>query len=152
MPNLNLAFMILFDTNRGTLWRAREDLLKETVERYDQDSDRRCHPVLSVREDSPASLEWIPMLIGSSQRRGKKSRYVTVKDVFARGTKTYFGGSPAPMPSAAFMDEAPDRDRGKLTGNPLEAKRLVVNWTKERLDEKELRELGCWMERKGLSK
>ncbi len=150
MPDVLAFFNALHDYSAGTLWRVREDLLKERVKHYNCDSDRYCHPALSVRRTPLAtSLERIPMLVGGSKRRGGS---VAVRGVFpARGEDypTHFGNTLAPLLMADFTEPADLPDR-QLADDMLSGKRVAVNWHKPRLDADEMERIEAWMTGKGL--
>ncbi|MDY0176599.1 MAG: hypothetical protein WCS95_05890 [Lentisphaeria bacterium] len=55
----------------GSLWWLDEEYLKQSYPGYDQNSQRQGHPGLSLRKGELKRLDdVIPMLIGSSRKRG----------------------------------------------------------------------------------
>lgn len=143
-------FNTFHDCSLGTLWRVREDLIKERVAPYDQNSDRYCHAALSVKRGAVAeNLERVPMLIGRKRRKSTKT--VRVRGIFPSyppESVTHFGQTIAPLLMADFTEPAPDAS-GKLTGDLLECKRVTVNSHKPKIDENEKKQLMAWMARRG---
>ena len=142
-------FNCVYDYSPGTLWRAREDLLKERVHRYNQASDRYCHPAMSIRRFPIASLERIPMLVGSSKPRGGRLQVTGVFSAGGPDTISYFGNTFAPLSPQDFTDIPSGFDRSRVTGSLLDCKRVIVNWHKPRVSPEERRTLLMWMSRKG---
>ncbi len=125
------------DVSRGTLWRVREDVWKETSRSYDQHSTRQFHPGLSLLDKPPSSgYDQIPMAHGTSGTQGP---------VVARGLTaekgpdhpTSFGHLITPVPLRDFLRPAADRDPDLLTGHWDEHSRIVPNFDKLRLDAEE---------------
>ena len=72
----------------GTLWIAKETLLKERIFFWDKESDRKGHPVLSIALKKIIGNEKIPMLIGTSK---KHSAGFYATKVYNNEKKTWFG-------------------------------------------------------------
>ena len=117
----------------GTLWIAKEDLLKKRVSYYDQNSTRKGHPVLSLRQNRIIGNEKIPMLIGSSRKRGFDFR---VTQVFGDEKETWFGSL------GRF-------NAGDFTGG-FKTQKLSQNRHKFRLNKFEMNLLNEWMTKRGL--
>ncbi len=73
MKPLHLLALTLYDFTRGTIWKVREAIWKETLgKKYDQKSTKVFHFGLSIRKKQPQSLhEMVPILHGTSGESGK---------------------------------------------------------------------------------
>jgi len=59
------------DVSLGAVWWVNEEILKERLPHYDQDSTRDGHPCVSLRRGSAQSLfDMVPMLFGTSGNQG----------------------------------------------------------------------------------
>jgi hypothetical protein len=123
----------LLDYLIGTLWIAKEDLLKDRISFWDQNSTRQGHPVLSIVFRKIIGKEKIPMLVGSSQKSGAS---IPVNEVFGDDKTTYF------------------RTLGRFNPSDFIGKnrRIEKNRNKSRLNELEMKLLNEWMEERGLIK
>ncbi len=142
------VFNALYDYSIGTLWRIREDLLKERVRGYDQNSDRHDHAGMSINRFRLTSRERIPMLIGRSNPRGGNLK---IKGIFPSRDAdaiTYFGNTFAPIEPTDFTDAPPGSNPNVLTGDLLLSKRVVVNWHKKKVTPEERRDVLAWMSKK----
>lgn len=111
----------------GTLWIVKEDLLKERIPYYDQNSTRKGHPALSVALRKIIGNEKIPMLVGSSQKRDGS---FPASEIFGDNKTTYFGTF-GQFNSKDFLYKKIDKNRHKPHLNELEMK-LLNEWMKER--------------------
>ena len=85
-------FSALFnDAPLGSLWIVLEEIWKERIPGYDQNSTRHDHPGCSIRR-AGLTIEPIAMLHGTSQRHG--GRGVCVSNVKGDSGETYFGYTP----------------------------------------------------------
>lgn len=85
-------FSALFnDAPLGSLWIVLEEIWKELIPGYDQNSTRHDHPGCSIRR-AGLTIEPIAMLHGTSQRHG--GRGVCVSNVKGDSGETYFGYTP----------------------------------------------------------
>ena len=145
------AFNLLFDYSIGTLWKIREDLWKERDLNYDQNSNRKWHPALSIKQVPVCdSLEAIPVLHGTS--KGSKYTSVIVKNLMEKNTpdkETYFGRIIAPMIMPDFTDA--EKSDVLIVGD-LSVKRIEKNSYKPKVTDEEMKQLKKWLLRKGMCK
>lgn len=121
----------LLNYSIGTLWIAKEDLLKERIPRYDQNSTRKGHPILSIALRKIVGNEKIPMLMGTTAARGS---CILIYGVFNDDKTTYFGTI------------------GRFNPRDFLCNKIVKNRRKPRLNEIEMNLLNEWMKERGLLK
>lgn len=155
IQNKRLSAMLAtcLDTSIGTLWRVREDIwvnqLRNAI-RYR--AQRKWHPGLSLRRRSAASVyEYIPMLHGSSGRRGP----VVVKGITREKGPDYdcsFGRivRPAAILGRELVDAADEPPFEIAPHSRLRYRRVVQNCDKPRISDHELQSLKAWAKRRHL--
>jgi hypothetical protein len=143
------AFNILYDYSKGTLWKVREDLWQESKLNYDQNSKRKWHPGLSVKENKMiTSCESIPVLHGTSKGNPEKSVVVTgITSERSNDEKTYFGRILAPLNMYDFIS---NERSNRLVVESLEVRRIESNSNKLKINKEEMEQLENWLVRKGL--
>lgn len=117
----------LLDYLIGTLWIAKEGLLKERISSWDQNSTRQGHPALSIALRKIVGNEKIPMLVGSTTAR---SSCILANGVFNDRKTTYFG-TLGQFNSSDFLNKKIDKNRHKPRLNEIEMK-LLNEWMEER--------------------
>ncbi len=94
----------------GTLWMVPEDIWQQVLSqvRYDRNSNRRCHPGCSVLSNSVTTAS-VPMLHGTSEKRGRRA--VRVTGLTEPTRVTWFGGIPPQQIPFSFWKRAADFGR-----------------------------------------
>ena len=149
---LHSLALALMDFTRGTVWKVREAFWKETLgKEYDQNSEKKWHPGLSIRKKQPLGLfEMIPMLHGTTGSSGpvvargltpqKKSSHPTSFGHLAPASvqaRSAFQGDkimPAESPAGYWHEHNP----------------IAKNHWKPKLDEVEHTQLVAFLERRNL--
>ena len=143
-----VAAMDLVNYMKGALWWGREYLLRRLGKWY---SDRYDHPLLSVCEKKVTWVrEHIPMLVGSSSCRMKKS--ILVKMDEDQDTVTYFNTRIRPV---IYMDDFFMRgvplERGVKVDqkelSSLSKRSLRANFPKTHVNEEEMQAVERFIEK-----
>lgn len=149
--SLNLLVARLLSPLFGSFWWVREqlliDLLKEDAVAYDETSDRKCHPHVSLlSEEERLGRGFVPFLFGSSQWPGSSS--VRIQGLLENEPErvTYFGGlaHPVRVSSQAMLSRADEADRNQLTGHPWERSNIWPNWDRLEATDAEKQALREW--------
>ncbi len=164
----------LLSPDFGSLWWINEKRVKWAFRhsgvQYDQQSDRKAHPHVSILEHNREGRGSVPFLFGS--RSGSHKRTVAVKGLTHSETQstTYFGAilQPVHLGYAEMLQRNEDaehnprrrsdeskeafdkRHRSSLVGAPWERSVLWPNWDKLQTSEEEQSALREWCERRNL--
>jgi len=138
-----------YDYTIGTLWCISEEIWKERINDYDQESTRTMHYGLSARTTRLNSLEMIPMLHGTSS---SSTDSVVVKGCSKnKGVdySTYFGYKCAPISPLDFTRTPEEYDANFLeSGDPKDWTRvqcIKINSHKSQITDNERRHLETFL-------
>ena len=132
------ALIALADTSRGTLWLVKEPVWIRNIKHY-VDSGRKGHLGLSIRNRPCQTIvDMLPLLIGTSKRKGSQSESFAVSNCFDDQSKktTFFRLRPYQIP----FSDAYDNEVGAM---------IKPNPHKRRLTASELAELNRFLSSKG---
>lgn len=156
VKTLDLLVARLLSPFFGSFWWVREqlliDLLREDAVAYDEKSDRKCHPHVSLlAEGERVGRGFVPFLLGSSRRSGNGC--VRIRGLLEHEPErvTYFGGMahPVRVSSRAMLSRAEDADRNQLTGHPWERSNVWPNWNRLEATDAEKQAIREWCDEWG---
>ena len=165
------AFKRLVPYLRGALWWAKNDLLKQRQNQFNQSDQHIGHPLLSVRKSELQNrFDTIPMLVGTTGAKmddSQKEDCVIVTGLTRNEPehRTYFGSiiMPGRYHFSELMDGVQQKreahaHRYEQKGSVLQLSRrpwheyrmMYPNPDKGMVSESEMRDLTSWCERHGL--
>ena len=143
----------LLDVTFGTVWWVREEVWQEQMVGYDQNSERACHPGVSLRVKPATGLaDRVPLLHGTTSAAGPVVVRGLTAEYAACGEVTSFGRlvAPAQLRVSEFVTAAPEADPDVLAGPWFVHRRVIPNWYKLQLTPPETFQLWEWAEGRDL--